>query len=49
MLIGVRLRSGSGIPKVDFAVAIRKSQRADNCMPPASANPSTAAMMGFRV
>ena len=49
MLIGTRLRSGSGIPKVDFSVAMRKSQRADSCIPPASAYPSTAAMIGFRV
>ena len=48
VLMGVRLRSGSGIPKRDFSVAMRKSQRAESCMPPASAYPSTAAMTGFR-
>ena len=48
-LMGTRLRSGSGMPNVDFAVAMRKSQRAEICIPPASANPSTAPMTGLRV
>ena len=48
-LIGTRLRSGSGIPNVDLAVAMRKSHRADSCIPPASAYPSTAPMTGLRI
>jgi hypothetical protein len=34
-LIGVRLRRGSGIAKRDCSVAMRMSQRAESCMPPA--------------
>ena len=48
-LIGTRLRSGSGMPNVDLAVAMRKSQRAAICMPPASANPSTQPITGLRI
>ena len=36
------------MPKRDFSVAMRMSQRAESCMPPANAYPSTAAMTGFR-
>ena len=39
MLIGVRLRSGSGIPNVDFSVAIRKSQRARQLHPAGQREP----------